>query len=712
MSFHRILSIAALLVGAAAPLVAFGQFTAPTPEELSMTSDPKAPGAAAVYLYREEREDEEHHFRSVYARIKVLTEAGKDAATVQIRYQKNFVFYATGDNSSRMASGTSNSWSAPDVNHAGEDPRIDTNAYAGHTDVSAIEGRVIHPDGTIVPLKGTPADLLQNKTSNSQMNQMTFNMPSVEVGSIIEYRYQIRYDRFQSAPEWQVQQPYFVHHAHYLFQPAPQFLPAHTIGGTSASQATTSAILGDHGRIMTDIRSVNILPPGAAVKVDGQGYYYVDLTDIPAIPHEQYAPPMRGQIYQVNFFYTDTPDAKDFWQTEMNAWTKDVNQYTEPTASIRNTVAEVTSGLTNPLDKAKKLYAMVGKFDNFDFSGNATPYAGTSRIPTGSVEKVLERKAGNGMELTLLYLSLARAAGLQARPERIASRTNRTFSAQFMDTSQLDALIIGVTIDGKEITLDPGQKMAPFATMLWSHSGAGGVALGANGKVETVITPLQLYTDNTTVRVGTVTVSAQGTVSGTLKVGFTGQDALLWRQRALRSDANTVKEQMERMIASQVPDGIQAHIDHLAALDDPDKQLVAVVPVTGSLADHTGTHLVLPRLFFETKESNPFPTDDARVLPIDMHYPTQDQEQVSYDFPPGFTLDTAPQDASMKFEDNAAYALHTKADANSIVTLRTLSRGFTLLDASEYGKLRDFYDKVATTDRQQVVLAAAQALGK
>jgi len=181
---------------------------------------------------------------------------------------------------------------------------------------------------------------------------------------------------------------------------------------------------------------------------------------------------------------------------------------------------------------------------------------------------------------------------------------------------------------------------------------------------------------------------------------------------ALRTDANNVKAQMEKALAGEVPDGIQAHIDRIVALDDPDKQLVAVVPVTGSLADHTGNHLVLPRLFFETKETNPFPTDTSRVLPIDMHYPAQDQEQITYDFPPGFALDGAPQDASMKFEGNAAYALHSKADTNSIVTLRTLSRGFTLLDAAEYGKLRDFYDKVASSDRQQVVLATAQASGK
>jgi Transglutaminase-like superfamily/Domain of Unknown Function with PDB structure (DUF3857) len=709
MRSHKVLFFGLMLLSSIAPLSAFGQFTPPTPEELSMTSDPKAPGASAVYLYREEREDDQHHFRSVYARIKVLTEAGKEAATVQVIYHKNFVFYATGDNSSRFASGTAGSWSAPDVNHAGEDARIDTNATGGHMDVSAIEGRVIHSNGTITPLTGTPADLLKLKEGNSQYNKMTFNMPGVEVGSIIEYRYQVRYDRFQSAPEWQVQQPYFVHHAHYLFMPAEQFLPARQLAGGAGGSMDTSAILGPHGEIDTDIRSVNILPPGAEVKKDGQGYWFVDLNDIPAIPDERFAPALGAQIYQVNFFYTDTPDAKDFWQKEMSAWMKDVKEYTAPTAMIKSTAAEQTAGLTNPLDKAKKLYALVQKQENTDFVGNAALFVTPEYIPKGNVETVLERKSGNSEELALLYLSLLRAAGIEARPERITSRDRKTFSSQFMDPSQLDTVLIGITIDGKEILLDPGQKMAPFQTLLWTHSGAGGVALTANGKVEVIITPLQENADNVIVRVGTLTVGPQGTVTGTLKVGFTGQEALLLRQTALRTDGNAAKQQMERILASEVPDGIEAHIDRVANLDDPDKQLVAVVPVTGSLSDHAGKNIVLPRLFFETKETDPFPADDARVLPVDMHYPSQEKEQITYSFPSGFSLEATPQDSSLKFEENAAYTLRSKMESNSITTGRVLTRGFTLLEPAEYGKLRDFYDKVATTDRQQLVLTSAQA---
>jgi hypothetical protein len=95
-----------------------------------------------------------------------------------------------------------------------------------------------------------------------------------------------------------------------------------------------------------------------------------------------------------------------------------------------------------------------------------------------------------------------------------------------------------------------------------------------------------------------------------------------------------------------------------------------------------------------------------------MHYPAQEQEQITYVFPSGYALEGTPQDASMKWEENASYQLRSKVTADSIVTARVLARGFTMIDAKEYGPLRDFYQKVAESDRQQIALGAAPATSK
>jgi hypothetical protein len=470
------------------------------------------------------------------------------------------------------------------------------------------------------------------------------------------------------------------------------------VGGAGLSN---SALLASNGEILTDVEGAATLPPGKVLRRDTQGQFALDLTDIPAIPQEPFAPPLESQIYQVNFYYTYTPSEKEFWQKEMSWWMRDVNQYIAPTPLLKSTAEEACSPTDTPLDKARKLYAVVQKLENID-AGRPTFYNGM--LPRGSVDGVLQQKKGNSSELAFLYLALARTAGLNARPERIVSREHRIFSAQFLSTEQLDALVIGIAIDGKEITVDPGVKTAPFQTLFWSHAGAAGVALASNNKVETVMTPLAQNADNSVVRVGSLNLSAEGSVSGTLKVAFIGQQAIELRQIGLRSGAEAVKEEVNRMLAAQVPSGIEAHVDRIVNLEDSSKQLLAVVPVSGTLATHTGGRLIVPRLFFETRETNPFPAQDDRTLPVDVRYPSQDQEQITYVLPAGSTLEAKPLDTVMKWEENAAYQLRSKTDATSVTSARVLARGFTLLDAKEYAPLRDFYQKVVTTDQQQLVL--------
>ena len=58
------------------------------PEELKMTSVPEAPGAPAIYLYRQVDRNDESRVASEYnyARIKILTEEGRKYADVEIPF--------------------------------------------------------------------------------------------------------------------------------------------------------------------------------------------------------------------------------------------------------------------------------------------------------------------------------------------------------------------------------------------------------------------------------------------------------------------------------------------------------------------------------------------------------------------------------------------------------------------------------------------------
>ena len=716
MRSHLVLSVGMLCIAGLAPLVSWAQFQPVAKEELNMTSDPAAPGAAAVYLYREETTDDPHAFRTVYARIKVLSEEGKAAGVVHIDFPKTFVFNAQGNNWGHMKGGLGNEstegtiapsnsarWSMPSIARVGEDAPWDTDSYQGKVEIGALEGRVVHPDGTVVPLTGKPAELLK-ATKGSRGTETYFTMPSVEVGSVIEYRYQIRYDRYLTAPNWRLQEPYFIHKEHFIFKPSRQFVPT-TQSGTGV---VSNALKDPHDNPLTDIELRPSLPAGKSVTRDAMGNYIVDLSDVPALPLEPWAPPVNASSYGVDFFYTYTPDVKDYWQKQMSFWNKALNNYVESSPAVKSAVNATVSPSDSALDKAKKLYALVGKMENLDGSPDGAPLSGSEFIPHGRVDSVLLNKKGSSNEIAYLYLALVRTAGSQAHPVRIASRSVRAFSAQYMDNIQLDTALIALNIDGKEIFVDPGTKMAPFGELHWAHAGAGGVRLDGSNKVETIVTPLQKNTENSTLHVGSLTLTPQGGVSGVLKVAFTGQRAIELRQLGMKSGADAVKQELDKMISAQAPDGVQAKVDHIAYLDEPERQLLAIVNVSGAFAKKDG-RLAVPRLFFESQEKNPFPPDKVRELPIDMRYPAQEQEQITYVLPAGYTLKENPQDANLRWEENAAYQLRTKVAGDSVTAARVLARGFTLLDAKDYEQVRDFYQKVVAADQQQMMLTGPGA---
>lgn len=61
-----------------------------TPEDLKMTALPEAPGAPAVYLYRQVDRNDTNRASTEYnyVRVKILTEEGRKYANVEIPFQK------------------------------------------------------------------------------------------------------------------------------------------------------------------------------------------------------------------------------------------------------------------------------------------------------------------------------------------------------------------------------------------------------------------------------------------------------------------------------------------------------------------------------------------------------------------------------------------------------------------------------------------------
>jgi len=650
-----------------------GQFQTPTPEELKMTADPKAPGAAAVYLNVEEVTNDPRHYAIVYARIKVLTEKGKTLATVDVPFVRKSHFNPT-----------------------------DREFFNSVTDIT---GRTIHSDGTIVPLEYKPEDQLISKKGEFERDRVTFTLPSVEVGSIIEYRYQVQNDdKSYSSPNWRIQKDYFVHKAHYAFTPFENYQP-------NKSYGSRRYLIDSKGRAINALIWESILPPGVAVKTEASGSYTLDLTDIPATPQEAWMPPMKSFLWHLSFYYSYANDSGDYWTSEAKDWSKDVDHFAEATGPIREAVKGLIAPGDSDLDKAKKLYTAVQALDNTNFSRQKekSELKELGEKQAKRAEDTWAQKSGSAKDITRLYLAMLRAAGLTAYDMKVVDRSRGIFNPGYLNFGQLDDDVIILSTGGKDIYLDPGEKMCPFQTMHWRHTGASGVRQSAQGR-PVASTPLQTYADNTLVRIGDVTLDDHGGATGNIRFGMTGQSALYWRQEALRNDLDEVKKRFDRDLETLVPEGIEAHVDHFVAIDNPDAQLIAVIKVQGALGTATAKRLMIPGFFFESRGRHPFVDEEKRQELVDMHYGDKVTDQVTYHLPAGLTVEGAPQDGNISWPDHAVLVAKTVSAPSQVTIARIFAHNFTFAKADEYQDLRGFYQKVASSDQQQLILTTAPAV--
>lgn len=412
----------------AAPAVLCAQFQDPTPDELKMTTDPKAPGAAAVYLYREEINDQQNNYQGIYERIKVLTEKGKELATVRIPYERGF----------------------------------DT--------ISDIQGRTIHADGTIVPLTAKPADLMDFKLKQFQIDTIVFTLPSVEVGSILEYRLKIRTpDSSVIPPTWEIQQNYFVHKAHYSFHPWVQ--PGHYVVDSEGKSLD---------RMMYSIHT-----GGEKVNYDGaRSLYTLDLNDIPAIPDEDWMPPLNTIKWRVEFYYTSAATGPAFWQDAGKHWAKETEQFANPTGELKKAAAQLVASGDSDEQKAEKIYAAVMKLDNTDFTREKSK-AERKKEKLKEIrraEDVWKQQSGSADDIALLYVALCRAAGLKVWPVQVVNRDRAIFDDNYLKVGQLDDYLALLSIDGKDVYVDPGEKMCPFGYLHWKHTYASGFSRGTRAR--------------------------------------------------------------------------------------------------------------------------------------------------------------------------------------------------------------------------------------
>jgi hypothetical protein len=628
-----------------------------SPDELKMTSEPMAPGAPAIILYRQVDRDDNGRYRGGmgvgsfavgryednYFRIKILTEEGRRYADVEIAVSE---FVGT---------------------------------------VGAINARTIRPDGTIVNFDGKVFDKTISKRKGFKYAAKTFTLPDVQVGSIIEYYYTLNFtEGWIFSSQWRLSHELFTRKAKFSLKP----------------------FHNDYGQM--SLRRIEHLPPGAPEPNEGaDGVVHLEVSNVEAFREEDFMPPDNELVSQVYFVYSGDevdPDPAKFWKKIGKRRNEEMDRFVGRRGAMEQAVAQIVAPGDSPDAKLEKIYVRVQQLRNTSYEVQKTEVEKKreNQKPVDSVEEVWKQGYGDEWQLNWLFLGLARAAGFDASGVLVADRREEFFKPETEISWRLNGNVVLVKSSGKDLYLDPGSAFTPFGLLRWDKTGVPGLRIDKDGGTW-IQTPVPDSSASHMERKASLKLSDNGDLEGKLTVIFTGLEALHRRVEQRNEDAAARKKSLEDEVKQSVPVASEVDLSNQPDWKSSSSPLVAEFQFkVPGWASNAGRRELLPVGLFAASEKHLF--DHAeRIHPVYFESQNQKLDDVSIELPAGWQVASLPQPQDHNLRV-VAYTLGASNNSSTVRLTRKLDINIVMLETKYYSPLRSFFQMVKSGDEGQVVL--------
>jgi transglutaminase-like putative cysteine protease len=568
-------AVAALLLLGPAPSEAFSEITA---QERSLTGVPGDPDASAVVLFRKAEISIPDPMKSsadpllkVRIRRKILKEDGKKYGEVTIHHSQ---------------------W----------------------TRLAGLKGRTVLPDGREVPLPEKA--VFKRKTSASEKSYVTtVAFPSVEVGSILDYQYEIRFPSIFWLEPWYFQEevptlysevtydvPGIIEFKSWMFDPMR----------TGVRSELSQGIAGNRVRAWGEnLRAVPDEP------------FNLPFTDLAS----------RFMIVPLKVHYpTEIVELFNDWASTCNLFHDQYEQARKKSKATQAKAKSLTAGLGDRKEVARALF----RFVRDEIETDPTPGVGLAEKTTA--DSMLQKKRGDLTGKAVLLWTMLHGAGFDARLVWVADRWSGRVDTQIANYSWFERALVAVDLDGQRVFLDPADRTLSFGAI--SPDLEGTTALLVDRKTPEVITlPTQTYEKNLRQARVELDLDAEGRLTGRGTLTLDGHHA--WQEIFPRSADESLKAWTD-WLAERYAGFDVADVKVRESVDDQRVELTWTLaqPEEEVLGDEVTFTPSLPL----GPVTQPFPLPmSKRLSPILFRFADRDDLELTVRWPEGWQPEILPQ---------------------------------------------------------------------
>ena len=627
------------------------------PEELALKQSKTDPNADAEALFRDVRIENAargafQNVRTTYIRFKIFTDRGREKySSVKIE-------------------------------------------YLGKEHVSDVAGRTIHSDGTIIELKKDAVfSKVEAKQGGQKINVITFALPSVEPGSIIEYRY--------------------INNAGELNGVYDPYIPMDVQSEYPVDEVTFHLKPFSSESVRAAMR---FLPFGCVPEVgkpDSRGFSSITVRNVPAYHDEPHSPPSLSARQWILVYYeeNETMDKDKYWAAVGKREYAQAKEHVKLTREIKRTAAEVTSKGKTDDEKLGLLADYCRKNIKNIWGDQVTTEEREKFKPNTNSGETFRQQLGDPHDIDYVFIALAQAAGYDARLALVAGRRSFIFTPQMMSEYFLNNADAAVLIDGKWKFFDVSDEWAPAGALTWPEQGVYALIPDAK-ESEWVQTPLMKSDETKIQRIAELKLSATGDVEGDLRELYWGNESIGWRIEHAHQNTAELEDFVRTRTKERFP---EFEISNIKVTISPDAKLPVGVSyhlLVKGYAQRTGKRLFLRPGFF-TAGRRAFFTEANRSNDVYFDYPWSEEDTVDVRLPEGFQLDHPERPAPFEIKPVVKYGVNISIEnpGNTLLYRRSCMFGgesIPIFAPKNYAVLKTVFDRVHSDDDHMITLKLAE----
>lgn len=546
-----------------------------------------------------------------------------------------------------------------------------------------IRGQTINPDGSVTALN--KKDIFIEKI-NDYWSSVKFALPNIQPGSIIEYSYRHTTDRINTLFEWSFQSNIPTISSE-LYIDLPGYMDYFILTQGESALHESKRWKGRSEQHGITAYTRNLLK--MAVK------------DAPALQEEAYVSTIENFRTRVRFQLSGYYNARTGQREEvLGDWNKlhrlvldkeGIGGALTTQRKAKNFLQQAAGYITSDMSETQKMNALYNFITkNIKWNG----YQSTSI--SDSFDDILAAGETASGAVNICLLKLLREHGLDAHPILTSTRSNGELLPAYPIFDQFNHLMILCTADNNIHILDAIEECLPPGMCASRHLNKMGWLLLPDQHQWIEIGP-RLSSD---IFQMDVKIDEKGALRGEVKSRYTNYSAIPERQ--MYHQHGGIEETWRQKIGDRYPvyKINDAQVKDLEELNKPFSEQFKIeiedfVEVNGT------TKFVNPLLFTQFAQ-NPFKSEN-RYYPVEFAYPVGELVSVAINIPENWEVASLPEPVIATLDGKIDYSYKVELIGNTIRLLHKLDVKEIFYEADEYQFIRQIFDLVAQSARNQII---------